>query len=90
MDRSRRKESSSMTIGVRITCLSSFYHFPIRRNLLSANPCYEENDNITAGSRELFIPLDRLSNVRYSDGPATFNIWYDACELATPEASLDN
>ncbi len=33
------KTPSSVTIGARIACLSSFYRFLIRMNLISANPC---------------------------------------------------
>ncbi len=33
------KKSSSVTIGARIACLSSFYRFLIRMSLFSANPC---------------------------------------------------
>ena len=33
------KKPSSVTIGARIACLSSFYRFLIRRSLVNANPC---------------------------------------------------
>ena len=33
------KKPSSVTIGARIACLSSFYRFLIRMSLVSANPC---------------------------------------------------
>jgi site-specific recombinase XerD len=33
------KQPSSVTIGARIACLSSFYHFLIRMNAIAANPC---------------------------------------------------
>ena len=33
------KKPSSVTIGARIACLSSFYRFLIRMSLISANPC---------------------------------------------------
>jgi hypothetical protein len=33
------KHPSSVTIGARIACLSSFYHFLIRMNAIAANPC---------------------------------------------------
>ena len=33
------KKPSSVTIGARIACLSSFYRFLIRMGLISANPC---------------------------------------------------
>src|SRR5215475_6873246 len=33
------KEPSAITIGARIACLSSFYRFLIRMQVLSANPC---------------------------------------------------
>ncbi len=35
------KKPSSVTIGARIACLSSFYRFLIRMSLVSANPCYQ-------------------------------------------------
>ena len=33
------KHPSSVTIGARIACLSSFYHFLIRMKVVAANPC---------------------------------------------------
>ena len=33
------KKPSSVTLGARIACLSSFYRFLIRMSLVSANPC---------------------------------------------------
>lgn len=33
------KKPSSVTIGARIACLSSFYRFLIRMNLMNSNPC---------------------------------------------------
>ncbi|MFQ6030102.1 MAG: tyrosine recombinase XerC, partial [Dehalococcoidia bacterium] len=33
------KQPGSVTIGARIACVSSFYRFLIRMNLVSANPC---------------------------------------------------
>ena len=33
------KKPSSVTIGARIACLSSFYRFLIRMSLVAANPC---------------------------------------------------
>ena len=33
------KQPSSVTIGARIACLSSFYHFLIRMNAITSNPC---------------------------------------------------
>src|ERR1051325_7498592 len=33
------RQPSSVTVGARIACLSSFYRFLIRMSLLSANPC---------------------------------------------------
>jgi len=33
------KKPSSVTIGARIACLSSFYRFLIRMSLVSVNPC---------------------------------------------------
>jgi integrase/recombinase XerC len=33
------KEPSAITIGSRLACLSSFYRFLIRMNIVSANPC---------------------------------------------------
>jgi len=33
------REPSAITIGARIACLSSFYHFLIRMGILAANPC---------------------------------------------------
>src|SRR6478672_9604636 len=33
------KKPSSVTIGARLTCLSSFYHFLIRMNAVTFNPC---------------------------------------------------
>jgi site-specific recombinase XerC len=33
------KRPSSVTIGARIACLSSFYRFMIRMGLVQANPC---------------------------------------------------
>src|SRR6266545_4212625 len=33
------KEPSSVTIGARIACLSSFYRFLIRMKVVTANPC---------------------------------------------------
>jgi site-specific recombinase XerD len=33
------RQPSSVTIGARIACLSSFYHFLIRMNAIAANPC---------------------------------------------------
>src|SRR5689334_1499283 len=33
------RQPSSVTVGARIACLSSFYRFLIRMGLLSANPC---------------------------------------------------
>ena len=33
------KKPSSVTIGARIACLSSFYRFLIRMSLVTANPC---------------------------------------------------
>ena len=33
------KNPSSVTIGARLACLSSFYHFLIRMKVVAANPC---------------------------------------------------
>jgi len=33
------KEPSSVTIGARLACLSSFYRFLIRMDIVSSNPC---------------------------------------------------
>ena len=33
------REPSAITIGARVACLSSFYHFLIRMGILAANPC---------------------------------------------------
>src|SRR6266568_4429122 len=33
------KQPSSVTIGARLACLSSFYHFLIRMNAVASNPC---------------------------------------------------
>ena len=33
------KEPSSVTIGARLACLSSYYRFLIRMKVVSANPC---------------------------------------------------
>ena len=33
------KQPSSVTIGARLACLSSFYRFAIRMGLLTGNPC---------------------------------------------------
>jgi site-specific recombinase XerD len=33
------KKPSSVTVGARIACLSSFYRFPIRMEMVTANPC---------------------------------------------------
>src|SRR5487761_2362348 len=33
------REPSAITIGARVACLSSFYHFLIRMSILAANPC---------------------------------------------------
>jgi site-specific recombinase XerD len=33
------KQPGSITIGARIACLSSFYRFLIRMNVVAANPC---------------------------------------------------
>src|SRR3989304_6134636 len=33
------KEPSPATIGARLACLSSFYHFLIRMNIVASNPC---------------------------------------------------
>src|SRR4051812_13838939 len=33
------RQPGSVTIGARIACLSSFYHFLIRMNVVAANPC---------------------------------------------------
>src|SRR5688572_21607490 len=33
------KQPSSVTIGARLACLSSFYHFLIRMKVVAANPC---------------------------------------------------
>jgi len=33
------KQPSSVTIGARLACLSSFYHFLIRMDIVSSNPC---------------------------------------------------
>jgi hypothetical protein len=33
------KKPSSVTVAARITCLSSFYRFLIRMEMVTANPC---------------------------------------------------
>ena len=44
------KEPSSVTIGARIACLSSFYRFLMRMKVLTANPCDAiERPRIVAG-----------------------------------------
>jgi integrase/recombinase XerC len=44
------KEPSAVTIGARLACLSSFYRFLIRMELVAANPCNAiERPRITPG-----------------------------------------
>ena len=33
------KQPSAITIGARIACISSFYHFLIRMDIVKSNPC---------------------------------------------------
>ena len=45
------KQPGSITIGARIACLSSFYHFLIRMKVVSSNPCDAlERPKVTAGA----------------------------------------
>ena len=42
------KQPSSVTIGARLACLSSFYRFLIRMDIVSSNPCDTTLGNLTA------------------------------------------
>ena len=45
------KQPSSITIGARIACLSSFYRFLVRMEVVSSNPCDAlERPKVTAGA----------------------------------------
>src|SRR5438105_13553095 len=50
------KQPSSVTIGPRLACLSSFYHFLIRMNAVTFNPCDALERPRVSAVRDAAIP----------------------------------
>ncbi len=58
------KQPSSVTIGARLACLSSFYRFLIRMDIVAANPC--------DGRRRADVPNMTAGDLSHEDG----RVWY--------------